>query len=93
MSNHLPQCDCGRYYPGQGHPPDCPVRQAFEVLQSQLAEALKPKVCRWRERMGTGETEHIPSCPQFKKAGISQAHLCPIEGMHCIFCGGEIEKV
>jgi len=62
-------------------------------LRSQLTEALKPKVCRWRERMGTGETEHIPSCPQFKKAGISKAYLCPSGEMYCVFCGGKIEVV
>jgi len=81
MSNHLPQCDCGMDYPGQGHPPDCPVRQAFEVLQSQLAEALKPSVCRWTLKFDDG-VYWIMGCV---KHPISQW------SPYCPYCGGKVE--
>jgi len=65
----------------------------WQMVQRQLTEALKPRVCRWRERISTGETERIPSCPQFKKSGISKVYLCPSGEMYCVFCGGKIEVV
>lgn len=37
-----PLCCCEEYWPGQGHPPDCPTRQAEERRHS--AEATMPKL-------------------------------------------------
>ena len=34
----LPICDCGGYWPGQGHHPECPVRHELERLRAELAE-------------------------------------------------------
>ena len=73
MSERLPVCDCAEYY--GSHPPDCPVRTLIESLQSQLTEALKPRVCRWRKR-GTECGWNLP--------------LHQPDGNFCEYCGGLI---
>ena len=35
--SELPICACDALYPGQGHPPDCPVRVEIERLRAEKA--------------------------------------------------------
>ncbi len=41
MSNELPICDCGSFWPNQGHHPECPVRRRIADLEQQLAEVTE----------------------------------------------------
>lgn len=34
-----PQCACGEYWPGEGHPSECPIAQEFARLRTALAAA------------------------------------------------------
>jgi len=57
------------------------VREEIADLQSQLAEALKPKVCRWAQK-SDGGVYWIMGCV---KHPISQW------SPYCPYCGGKVE--
>jgi len=89
MSERLPVCDCAEYY--GSHPPDCPVRTLIESLQSQLTEALKPRVCRYRRKdRPTGDLS--PRYWVSENCGRMEGYR-PDRGYCCRQCGGKIEVV
>jgi hypothetical protein len=58
----LPICECATFWPGQGHPPDCPVRREIERLRAEI-ERLRGVVASQLESIqNLGTAPHCPTC-------------------------------
>ena len=60
------------------------VREEIADLQSQLAEARKPKVCRWTIHKPGAPIAITSECGHIMERG---------DGLFCKHCGGKVEVV